>query len=123
MRLVVFLAIVTGLVATAEAQQVYCALQVERGSLWIDYVPIRVRNLGTGVAVGIQVVKSFPVAAPAPPFGTSGVTMATLNLGMIERLEPGEEATVKEIVGARVSLPPEAPGTSYSATPSACLSR
>jgi len=88
--------IVFWLTGTLNAQQVvYCPIQVEKGSLWVDHYPIKVKNLGNGVAVGVQVTKSFPVYSQAPPFGTSGVAIQTVVVGVIPRLEPGDDAIVK----------------------------
>ncbi len=85
-----------GLTSTVHAQQaVYCPIGVTKGDVWIDTFPLYVRNTGNGVALGIQIMNSYPVISPPGPWGGGGgAAIMTNNFQFLDRLGPGMEEKI-----------------------------
>lgn len=59
-----------GLTGTVHAQPaVYCPIRITKGDVWIDTFPLSLQNTGNGVALGIQIMNSYPVMGPPGPWG------------------------------------------------------
>jgi len=91
-----FLLLFLGLTSTVQAQPaVYCPIQITKGDVWIDTFPLVVRNIGNGVALGIQITNSYPVISqPGPWGGGGGVAIMTNNFQFVDRLGPGMEEKI-----------------------------
>jgi hypothetical protein len=73
MRWPLVVLIVLGVTGTVHGQQaVYCPIQITKENVWIDTFPLYARNAGNGVALGIQIMNTYPVTSPPGPSGGGG---------------------------------------------------
>lgn len=97
------------LITQVSAQQIVCPIVVSVGEVWIDHYPVKMQNVGNGVAMAVVLSRTRTVASPL-----GGMTTISENVWTVARLVPGEWVEVR--------FHKNWPG-SFSASAGACVDR